>query len=301
MTSQTPQEQPGTDAVLELRFARDLEGELLEAARQRTTATPAPAAGRRSRRQRPSAFLRRTMTVAATLVGLAALPVLTSLVLSLVDDDGIPRATADLPVSSGDIEVVPMGQANAHFDVDLTTVAAIAQSVEVVEPTRVSAAEVDLHPPTVLEMDGSERFAAQGPPLQGSVTVSVWQAGDHVDLDEAVELRADFRRVAHGVLEGDLPRNDLVRVPMDPPVVLPGGRYLVVVGFEFAPDQRIVRMGVSGAIEGSDQRGQLYPDGQAFQAVERGSDQLWFEPYEAPGQEDGLPQRGDLQLWLRAR
>lgn len=278
-------------ALHELPFARQLETDLVRAA----TGSAPPV------RRRSSLVLRRVAVLAAALVLVAAIPVVTSVVLSLFDDDGLPRATADLPVTGGDLEVVPMGQANSYFDVELATAPAIAQSVRVPEPTRVVAVEVDLAPPTVLEPDGTERFAPDGPRIAGAVSVGIWQAGADVDLDGEVELRADFARVARGTREGTMPRNGPVRVELDAPTVLSAGHYLVVLGFEVEPEERVLRIGVGGALVDADDRGERYPDGQAFRAVDRGDDRLWFQPHEAPREEDGLPSRGDLQLWLRVR
>ncbi|SRR6056297_2265281 len=275
----------------ELPFARQLEADLTRAA----ASSAAPV-----RHGLPPA-LRRAAVLAASLVLVVAIPVLTSLVLSLLDDDGLPPATADLPITGGDIEVVTEGQANTYFDVELTTAPSVAQSVRVPEPTRVGAVEVDLHPPTVLELDGTERFAADGPSIPGVISVSLWQAGEAVDLGGEVELRANFARVARGTREGPIPRNDRVRIELDAPTVLSAGAYLVVVSFEVDPQQRVLRFGVGGALDDVDDLGDRYPDGQAFEAVDRGDDRLWFQPHESMQEQDGLPSGGDLQLWLRVR
>lgn len=279
-------------ALEELPFARRLEADLVRAATAQQTPTP---------RRRPSVALRRVAVLAAALVLVVAIPVITSVVLSLLDDDGLPRATADLPITGGDVEVVPMGQANTYFDVELATAPAIAQSVRIAEPTRLVAVEVSLTPPTELEPDGTERFAPDGPGLDGTISVSLWQAGSHVDLDDEVELRADFVRVAHGTREATIPRAGEIRIGLDAPTVLSAGQYLVVLGFELAPEERVLRMGVGGALADVDDLGDRYPDGQAFRAVDRGDDRLWFQPHSAPREEDGLPSPGDLQLWLRVR
>lgn len=263
--------------------------------------TRAATSGAAPVRRTPSLAVRRVAVLAAALVLVVSIPVVTSVVLSLLDDDGLPQATADLPITGGDIEVVPDGRANTYFDVELTTAPQVAQSVRVPEPTRVVAVEVDLHPPTVLELDGTQRFAPDGPSIPGTISVSLWQAGAQVDLDGEVELRADFARMARGTREAPIPRNSRVRIELDAPTVLSAGHYLVVVGFEVDPDQRVLRMGVGGALDDVDDLGDRYPDGQAFRAVDRGDDRLWFQPHESSREEDGLPSRGDLQLWLRVR
>lgn len=276
--------------ITELPFARQLEQQL-----RRAAAGPAPSTASRS----PLLMLRRTVVVAVALAVLAAVPVVTSVVVSLLEDDGIPRATADLPVTGGDIEVVPMGEANGYFDVELATAPAVAQSIRVPEPTRVVRVEVSLTPPTLLDNDGTERFAPDGPPVDGSITASLWQAGQDVDLDGEIELRRGFVRLAQGTRDAPIPRQGITTISFDAPTVLSAGQYVLVLGFTAAPQERVLRFGVGGALADADDRGERYPDGQAFRAVDRGDDRRWFVPHAAPREDDGLPSRGDLQVWLR--
>ena len=281
----------------ELPFARQLEGDLVHAA---TARGPAGTEQRSTRRVgRTPVFLRRTAVLVAGLVLAAVIPVATAVLLSLFDDDGIPPATADLPVTGGQIEVVPMGQARGDFQIDLQVAPTIAQSIRVTEPTRVVAAEVNLTPPTVIDPDGTERFAPEGPPIPGTVTVGIWQAGPDVDLDGEVDLRDGFTRRARGSWQGSIPRQGGVRIELDVPTALDAGAYLVVLGFDVDPVARVRWLSVSGAIMEADGSGDRYPDGQAFRGVDRGDDGRWFEPMESSFEGSGTPARGDLQLWLR--